>query len=54
MGFMQEGIIPDSIVYTDIYRSYNVLDVSEFKHYRIRNSKRFVKKYKHIKGVENF
>lgn len=54
MGIMQERIIPDSIVYTDTYRSYNVLDVSEFKHYRINHSKRFVKKHKHINGIENF
>ena len=54
MGIMQDRIIPDSIVYTDTYRSYNVLDVSEFKHYRINHSKRFVKKHKHINGIENF
>ncbi|NKB81349.1 MAG: IS1595 family transposase [Nitrospirales bacterium] len=54
MGIMQERIIPDSIVYTDTYRSYNVLDVSEFKHYRINHSKQFVKKHKHINGIENF
>ncbi len=54
LGIMQERIIPDSIVYTDTYRSYNVLDVSEFKHYRINHSKRFVKKHKHINGIENF
>jgi transposase len=54
MGIMQERIIPDSIVYTDTYRSYNVLDVAEFKHYRIIHSKRFVKKHRHINGIENF
>ena len=32
MGIMQKQIKPDSIVYTDHYRSYNVLDMSEFKH----------------------
>jgi transposase len=41
MGIMQKQIKPDSIVYTDHYRSYNVLDVSEFKHYRINHSKLF-------------
>jgi transposase len=54
LGIMQNRIVPDSIVYTDTYRSYNVLDVSEFKHYRINHSKRFVKKHKHINGIENF
>lgn len=29
MGLMQERIRPDSIVYTDSFRSYDVLDVSE-------------------------
>lgn len=54
LGIIQDRIVPDSIVYTDTYRSYNVLDVSEFKHYRINHSKRFVKKHKHINGIENF
>lgn len=54
MGIMQDRIVPDSIGYTDTYRSYNVLDVFEFKHYRINHSKGFVKKRKHINGIENF
>ncbi|MWQ10428.1 transposase, partial [Glaesserella parasuis] len=29
-----EKVKPDSIVYTDFYRSYDVLDVSEFNHFR--------------------
>jgi transposase len=41
MGIMQDRIVPDSIVYTDTYRSYNVLDVSEFKHYRINSCSAF-------------
>jgi transposase len=41
MGIMQKQIKPDSIVYTDHYRSYNVFDVSEFKHYRINHSQLF-------------
>jgi len=51
---MQKIIKPDSIVYTDHYRSYNVLDVSEFKHYRINHSKLFADKQNHINGIENF
>ena len=47
-------IQPDSIVYTDSYRSYNVLDVSEFKHYRINHSVLFADKHNHINGIENF
>jgi len=44
----------DSIVYTDTFRNYNALDVSEFKHYRIKHSKLFAKKHNHINGIENF
>ena len=47
-------IIPDSIVYTDTWRGYNALDVSEFKHYRINHSKLFASKQNHINGIENF
>jgi len=54
MPIMQEKIAPDSIVYTDTFRSYNVLDVSEFKHYRINHSKLFANKGNHINGIENF
>ncbi|MDB4837335.1 IS1595 family transposase [Marinomonas sp.] len=51
---VREKINPDSIVYTDTWRSYNVLDLSEFKHYRINHSKLFANKTNHINGVENF
>ena len=51
---IKEKIIPDSIVYTDCYAAYNVLDVSEFYHYRINHSKLFADKYNHINGIENF
>ena len=30
---IREQVKPDSIVYTDCYRSYDVLDVSEFSHF---------------------
>jgi len=32
----------------------NVVDVSEFKHYRINHSKLFANKHNHINGIENF
>ncbi len=54
MGIIQDRIVPDSIVYSDGYHSYNVLDVSEFKHYRINPSKLFADKQNHINGIENF
>ena len=54
MPIIQEKVIPDSIVYSDCWRGYNVLDVSEFKHYRINHSKLFADKQNHINGIENF
>jgi len=47
-------VIPDSIVYSDCWRAYNVLDVSDFKHYRINHSMLFADKKNHINGIENF
>ena len=54
MPIIRDKIQPDSIVYSDCWRGYNVLDVSEFKHYRINHSKLFVNKHNHINGIENF
>ena len=51
---IREKVKPDSIVYTDSFRSYNALDVSEFTHYRINHSKEFVQDRNHINGIENF
>ena len=51
---IKDKVIPDSIVYTDSFRSYNALDVSDFKHYRINHSKLFADKRNHINGIENF
>lgn len=54
MPVIRRKIQPDSIVYTDCYHSYNVLDVSEFKHLRINHSLLFADKTNHINGIENF
>ena len=54
MPIIRQKIEPDSIVYTDCWRAYNALDVSEFKHYRINHSQLFAKKNNHINGIENF
>jgi len=54
MPIIRQKIKPDSIVYTDTFKSYNILDVSEFKHYRINHSKLFANKKNHINGIENF
>ena len=51
---IREKVKPDTIVYTDSFRSYNALDVSEFTHYRINHSKEFVQDSNHINGIENF
>ena len=54
MPIIRDKIQPDSIVYSDCWRGYNVLDVSEFKHYRINHSKLFANEKNHINGIENF
>jgi transposase len=54
MPIIRQQVKPDSIVYTDIWRSYNALDISEFKHYRINHSKLFANERNHINGIENF
>ena len=54
MGIVEHRVVPDSIVYTDTYPSYNALDVSGFKHYRVNHSKLFAAGNTHINGIENF
>ena len=55
MPIIRQKVVPDSIVYTDSFRSYNALDVSGFHHYRINHSLHFAKQtYNHINGIENF
>jgi len=51
---IERKVIPDSIVYSDCWRGYNVLDVSEFRHFRINHSKLFADRRNHINGIENF
>ncbi|MDG6831133.1 IS1595 family transposase [Glaesserella parasuis] len=54
LPIIREKVKPDSIVYTDFYRSYDVLDVSEFNHFCINHSTHFAEKQNHINGIENF
>jgi len=54
VGIIRDRIRPDSIVYTDCYGSYDVLDVSEFRHERINHREAFVAHRNHINGIENF
>ena len=51
---IKDKVIPDSIVYSDTFKSYNTLDTSGFKHFRINHSKLFANKKNHINGIENF
>jgi transposase len=54
LPIIREKIRPHSVVYTDSFRAYDVLDVSEFHHYRINHSELFADKHNHINGIENF
>ena len=54
LPIIREKVKPDSIVYTDTFRSYDVLDVSEFSHFRINNNMHFAENHNHINGIENF
>ena len=54
MPLITRKIAPDSVVYTDCYRSYNALDVSDFYHERINHSTLFANGKNHINGIENF
>ena len=54
LPIIREQVTPDSIVYTDCYKSYDVLDVSGFIHHRINHSKEFADRQNHINGIGNF
>ena len=54
MPIISQKVKPDSVVYTDSFLSYNALDVSEFKHYRINLSEIIADKKNHINGIKNF
>ncbi len=54
LPIIKEKLAPDSIVYTDTFKAYNALDVSDFHHLRINHSKLFADKQNHINGIENF
>jgi len=51
---IEEKVVPDSIVYSDSWKGYDVLDVSDFKHLRINHTQLFADKRNHINGIENF
>lgn len=54
LPIIHKRVDPDSIVYTDTFKSYDALDVSDFHHMRINHSKLFADKRNHINGIENF
>ncbi len=54
LPIIKDKVKPDSIVYTDTFRSYNALDVTDFHHMRINHSAKFAHGVNHINGIENF
>ena len=55
LPIIRQKVVPDSIVYTNSYPAYDVLDVSEFHHHRIDHSDAYVlDRHNHINGIENF
>jgi transposase len=54
VGIIRQRVQPDSIVYTDSFPAYNILDVSEFHHHRINHRESFGEGPNHINGIENF
>ena len=54
MLIIWEKVVPDSMVYTDGFKSHEVLDVSEFRHERIDHSSELVgRRGRHINGIES-
>ena len=51
---IRDKIWPDTIVYSNSFSAYDVLDASEFHHLRINRSERFADEARHINGIENF
>lgn len=43
---------PHSIVYTDTFKAYNALEVSDLHHLRINHSKMFADSQDHISGIK--
>jgi len=54
ISIIKRKVVPDSIVYSDGWKGYNVLDVSDFHHFRIYHSELFADDQTHINGIENF
>jgi transposase len=54
LPIIEEKVNPESIIYTDTFKAYDALDVSDFHHMRINHSELFADRRNHINGIENF
>jgi len=55
LPIIRDRVVPDSVVYTDAYSVYDILDVAGFRHFRIDHSTAHVAAgHNHINGIENF
>lgn len=55
MPIIRERVVPDSIVYSDTFKSYNSLHVEGYHHVRVNHTETFAaSKRNHINGIENF
>jgi transposase len=54
LPIISEKVVPHSIVFTDTFKAYKALDVSDFHHRRINHSQLFAAGRNHINGIENF
>ena len=55
MKIIRTRVVPESVIYTDSWKSYDGLILDGYKHYRINHSKEFKKgKRNHINGIESF
>jgi len=52
LPIIEEKMEPNSILYTDTFKTYNALDVSDFHHMRVNHSELFVDKGNQINGIE--
>lgn len=54
-GIIRSKVIPQSVIYSDSFRSYDGLVLDGFKHFRISHDDEFSDgKNNHINGIENF
>ena len=52
---IEAKVVPDSIVFSDSFPAYDVLDIAGFRHQRINHQQTFVvAPGSHINGIENF